>query len=123
MNINEAYIESLLLQKAWETALPVVDRRGETKDDLSTIQKTFVRRKSCAGLDTKRCIAALNVALAVAKEMRRYQFSHMGSSTPEVVRKYEHLFTLAKRLRDTLPDAPDILIDLACGTIQGEWMR
>jgi len=123
MNINEASIESILQQKAWETALSVVDRRGETKDDFVTIQKVFARRKNFAELDPERCIAALNAAVSVAKEMRRYQFSHIGVSIPEAVRKYEHLFTLAKRLRDTLPDAPDILIDLACGTIQNEWMR
>lgn len=111
------------MQKAWETALPMVNRKGEVEDDLSKVQKSFTRRKACAGLDPENCSAALNHALSVAQEMRRYQFSHMGSSIPGPVRKYEHLFTVAKRLRDALPDAPDILLDLACGTIQGEWLR
>ena len=123
MNRDEACTQYYLMQKAWETALPKVSRKGELEDDLARMQKSFVRRKACAGLDADRCNTALSHAVSVAQETRRYQYSNIGSSIPEPVRKYEHLFNLAKRLRDALPDAPDILIDLACGTIQGEWLR
>ena len=116
-------MQSRLMQKAWETILPKVSRRGDVEGDLSALLRSFTQRKVCSELDPECGRAALNHALAVAKEMRRYQFSNMGPSIPEAVRKYEHLFFLAKQLRSALPDAPDVLIDLACGTIQSEWMR
>ena len=123
MTRDEADANVVLLQKAWEAALAAVGRKGEVKGDRVKMQKSFVRRKACAGVDSERCIAALNHALCVAQELRRHQFSNMGTRIPSPVKKYEQLFVLAKRLRDALPDAPDLLIDLACRTIQGEWLR
>lgn len=123
MNTEETYEIQVLIQKAWETARPVVSRKGEFIGDLTKLETSFARRKTCAGFDAERCNAALRHALSVAQEMRRYQYSRMGSIIPDPVRRYEHLYTLAKHLRETLPDAPDILIDLACATIQYEWLR
>ncbi len=123
MNRDKAYAEHILMKKTWEVALSVVDKRGKVEGDLSKVKKSFLRRKACSGFDAQHCEESLDHAIAIAQEMRRYQFSSMGSNMPDSITKYKHLSTMAQRLQDALPTAPDVLIDFACGTIQYEWMR
>jgi len=122
-NLDEFYARLQMHKIAWISALECLDDHGAVVDNFEKKRIAFSRRKACGDFEKEECDAAFDLALRIGQAMNQYVRTNVGASQPNVVRWYEHLYQMAKALRDEFPEAPDILIASACTALESRWHR
>jgi hypothetical protein len=94
-----------MLRAAWNAGERLLDDRANLRGDLSEAAATFLRRKCCHGLPANDCRAAFLSAVEIARAAIRFRRAKCPINPPKAARRDELLFSLAKQLESTFPDA------------------
>lgn len=112
-----------MLEAAWNAAMSLVDEKGDLREDMDAAEARFLKRKPCLFLMKDDCRATFHRAVEIAQVATRFRRSNCGTLSPNPVRRYELLFSLATELESKFPGTDQLLVMAGCRMLEIYWDR